>query len=131
MKKFIEFYNANKRIIAIIAVVLAIILIIWALTRDPKVNTSTGGSRSLAECLKDKGAKFYGTSWCPHCTNQKAMFGEDAKNLPYIECSKNGTREVTQVCKDAGITSFPTWKINGETFNGSLTKDQLKQVAGC
>ncbi len=35
---------------------------------DPKV-------RALAEHLKDKGVLFYGASWCPHCQEQKRLFG--------------------------------------------------------
>ena len=31
--------------------------------------------RGLAERVADSGAVFYGASWCPHCQEQKAMFG--------------------------------------------------------
>src|SRR5687767_6111588 len=42
--------------------------------------------RGLAERLDDSGAIFYGASWCPHCQEQKAMFGASADRLPYVEC---------------------------------------------
>jgi len=28
----------------------------------------------FAKCLTQKGAKMYGTFWCPHCQNQKKEF---------------------------------------------------------
>ena len=31
---------------------------------------------NLAQCLTDKGAKFYGAFWCSHCQEQKAEFGK-------------------------------------------------------
>jgi len=40
----------------------------------------------LAKHLSASGAKFYGAYWCPHCADQKAMFGQAAALLPYIEC---------------------------------------------
>src|SRR3989344_8083454 len=40
----------------------------------------------FARCLKDRGAIFYGAFWCPHCQNQKTMFGRSSRLLPYVEC---------------------------------------------
>ena len=37
---------------------------------------SEGGEVSLAQCLTEKEVIMYGTEWCSHCKNQKAMFGE-------------------------------------------------------
>src|SRR5438067_1720350 len=52
------------------------------------VNENTPGKYdSFAKCLKSKRATFYGAFWCPHCQNQKTMFGKAAKYLPYFECS--------------------------------------------
>jgi hypothetical protein len=28
----------------------------------------------FAQCITDSGAVFYGTEWCSHCKNQKALF---------------------------------------------------------
>ena len=40
----------------------------------------------MAKCLTDKGAKFYGASWCSWCKKEKELFGEAAQYLPYVEC---------------------------------------------
>jgi thiol-disulfide isomerase/thioredoxin len=77
---------------------------------------STNGAQSgkydtFATCLKDKGAIFYGAFWCPHCQEQKKLFGSSVKLLPYVECSTADGQGQLQVCKDKNITSYPTWKL--------------------
>ena len=63
---------------------------------------------TFAQCLKDKGAIFYGAFWCPHCQAQKARFGKSSKLLPYVECSTPDSKGQTQICKDVGITTYQT-----------------------
>lgn len=69
---------------------------------------------TFAQCLKDKGAVFYGAFWCPHCQAQKARFGKSAKLLPYVECSTPDSRGQLQICKDVGITTYPTWHFTND-----------------
>jgi uncharacterized membrane protein len=91
---------------------------------DPKL-------RALAEHLAKTDAKFYGASWCPHCTQQKTIFGSSASRLPYIECSPAGRKgpEAT-VCKKLNIRTYPTWIINGQRREGILTAEDLAQYSG-
>jgi uncharacterized membrane protein/glutaredoxin len=86
--------------------------------------------RGLAEHLSRNDAKFYGASWCPHCTDQKELFGASGRRLPYVECSPGGpnTRQAA-ACNDAGIKSYPTWVINGERYTGTQTLDALAQYS--
>ena len=114
----------NKKIIWGIIVIAMIIYVIWYYSR----NESSGDKKDLASCLKNKGAKFYGASYCSHCNKQKQMFGDDAKNLPYIECETPKNPE----CASANITGYPTWVFpNGKTTTGALTIEQLKEYSGC
>jgi len=88
----------------------------------------------FAQCLKDKGAIFYGTFWCPHCQSQKAKFGTAVKYLPYVECSTSNGQGQTQVCKDAGITNYPTWQFNASSTNRLVGEQELSLLAektGC
>ena len=71
-------------------------------------NNRPAPADGLAQCLEKDGAKFYGAFWCPHCQEQKRLFGNSTRLLPYIECSKNDMTQ-TQVCIDAKIESYPTW----------------------
>jgi uncharacterized membrane protein len=86
--------------------------------------------RGLATHLVKIDAKFYGASWCPHCTQQKEMFGSSASRLPYIECSPGGPRApVAQTCRDARIESYPTWIINGQRYGGTQTLQGLAEFS--
>ena len=95
-----------------------------------------GGDESkieLAKCLTDKGAKFYGASWCPHCANQKTLFGAAGKYVPYIECADPANaNQQTAVCEDAGIESYPTWVFaDGSRKSGVVPLEVLASKAGC
>jgi uncharacterized membrane protein/glutaredoxin len=83
--------------------------------------------QALAEHLTEEGVLFYGASWCPHCQEQKRLFGASAGRLPYIECSPAGPNTPqAPSCASAGIQSYPTWVINGMTIAGEvLTLAQL------
>lgn len=82
--------------------------------------------RALAVHLSESGARFYGASWCPHCNQQKELFGASADRLPYVECSPGG-RGTPQApaCRDAGIRAYPTWTLDGERHRGLLSPVEL------
>ncbi|HWP58858.1 MAG TPA: vitamin K epoxide reductase family protein [Candidatus Acidoferrales bacterium] len=87
--------------------------------------------RALAEHLTGTGAKFYGASWCPHCQEQKELFGASAKRLPYIECSPGGRRgPQARQCQTARIETYPTWIIQGLRHEGVLSLKQLSDLSG-
>ena len=86
--------------------------------------------RGLAEHLVKTDAKFYGASWCPHCSEQKELFGTSSSRVPYTECSPGGPRAPqAQVCNDAGIKTYPTWIINGQRYSGTQSLDSLAQFS--
>lgn len=87
----------------------------------------------LAECLTKNGAKMYGAYWCTHCINQKKAFGNAVSKIDYVECAVAGSpREQIQVCKDAGVTSYPTWIFaDGSKLSGELSFQELSEKAGC
>lgn len=85
--------------------------------------------RGLAETLSRSDAKFYGASWCPHCQDQKKLFGSSAKRVPYVECSPGGPQAPSApICKEKNITSFPTWIVNGQRYTGVLPLDELAKI---
>jgi len=86
--------------------------------------------RGLAEHLSKSDAKFYGASWCPHCNDQKKLFGSSTKKIPYIECSPGGQQApAAPACKEKNIQSYPTWIINGQRYTGVQQLDQLAQLS--
>jgi hypothetical protein len=87
---------------------------------------------SFAKCLADKQAKMYGLYWCPHCADQKRMFGESFQHIPYIECAIRGSHELAPECKVAGVKLFPSWQFGTEAPKvGVLSLDELSQKTGC
>lgn len=86
--------------------------------------------RGLAEHLTTTEAKFYGASWCPHCQDQKTLFGSSAKRVPYVECSPAGPQgPVATECRDRNISSYPTWIINGQRHTGVQPLDSLARLS--
>lgn len=115
------------------AVLVALILIIWSGRSGKNPGGYENGELSaLANCLKESGALFYGTFWCPHCDAQKDLFGSAAKELPYIECSTADGRGQLPVCAEAQIAGYPTWVFaDGSRLSGQLPLEVLASQTGC
>jgi hypothetical protein len=87
---------------------------------------------SFAKCLASKQAKMYGLYWCPHCADQKAMFGSAFKYVPYVECAIKGSKELAPECKIAGVKLFPSWQFEMDPpKEGVLSLDALSEKTGC
>ena len=86
---------------------------------------------ALATHLHTTPIKMYGASWCPHCQEQKDMFGAAFAKIPYVECSPNGRgTPQARACADAGIKSYPTWILDGERYLGIQTLEELAAITG-
>lgn len=118
----------NKTVIIIIAaLIIGFSVFLWL-----RSASQPGKFDQFADCLKEKGAVFYGTFWCTHCQNQKALFGKSAKRLPYIECSTPDSRGQTTVCKDKKIEGYPTWEFkDGSRLSGEIALKELAEKTGC
>lgn len=118
-----------------ITIFWAVIVAVVLLAIGVSFYSSTGPSQydGFAQCLKDKGVVMYGAFWCPHCQRTKAMFGTAVKYLPYIECSTPDGQGQTQVCKDKGIKSYPTWVFPATTttLTGEHSFSELSALSGC
>ena len=88
---------------------------------------------SLARCLREKGAVFYGAHWCPVCAEQKQYFDGYSYLLPYVECY-DGPKEdgSNDRCTTEGIESYPTWKFSdGTVQTGARKPEELAEATGC
>ena len=108
---------------------LALTGIVWLHLAGP----APEGQESFASCLGESGARLYGAWWCPHCAEQKELFGDAASSLPYIECSEQGNpRAQLGVCRDVGISAYPTWVLpDGSRRTGPLSLPELAAATGC
>ncbi len=97
----------------------------------PIVNVSGSAEIELARHLSNIGAKEYGAFWCPHCHEQKELFGKEAAALiNYVECDPRGKNGKPELCKKAEIKGFPTWKMNGQTYEGVQPLEKLANLTG-
>lgn len=100
----------------------------------PAVTTTSGPAQiALARHLRQIGAKEYGAYWCPHCHDQKMLFGKEAaKIIDYFECDPKGQNSRAEICQAAAtnIKGFPTWEIQGQFYSGTQTLDKLADLSG-
>ncbi|HXF82028.1 MAG TPA: vitamin K epoxide reductase family protein [bacterium] len=122
--------GARSWALAAVGFLLAVGVLVggYAASRPPSAEQAYAAG--LAAYLKASGAKFYGAYWCPHCEDQKAMFGPAAAQLPYIECDGRSPIGQPALCAAAGIRAFPTWEIGGRRYEGVLSLAQLAQLVG-
>ena len=87
---------------------------------------------TFAQCLAEKKATMYGSFLCPHCDDQKRLFGSSFRYVPYVECSIRGTRQMTFPCMAAQIRFTPTWIFaDGDRLTGVQPLKTLGERAGC
>lgn len=103
-----------------------IIVSILLVTACSSKNVAPGLHDLLAACMTANGAVMYGTEWCPHCKNQKEIFGTSFSLIRYIDCDK-----YRKECVDAGVEGYPTWKINGTNYAGTQSLYFLAEKSGC
>jgi len=97
----------------------------WEIT-----TTSGEAEMALAKHLTETGAKKYGAFWCPHCYDQKQLFGKEAfAEVNYLECDSKGKNPQREACMAAGIQSFPTWEIDGKFYPGTKTLAELAELS--
>lgn len=85
---------------------------------------------AFAKALADAGVKFYGAAWCPFCTEQKELFEDGGRFLPFIEVTK-ADRTLNAVGTAEGITTFPTWEFPDDTrATGVLSLATIAQRSG-
>ncbi len=108
----------------LITIIFLFFILIVSCNKDGKYD-------DFAKCLTEKGVKMYGAVWCPHCQNEKEMFGKSWQYMNYVECAApNGGQ--AQACAQAGIELYPTWEFpNNEKIAEEFTIEQLSQKTGC
>jgi hypothetical protein len=70
---------------------------------------------------------MYGTYWCPHCQNEKKIFGSAFQYVPYVECTQE-----TAKCTAMNIDGYPTWVFpDGKRLVGEQGLYKLSEESGC
>ncbi|GIW98701.1 MAG: peptidyl-prolyl cis-trans isomerase [Pirellulaceae bacterium] len=85
---------------------------------------------AFAKALADSGTRFFGAAWCPFCTEQKELFEDGGKYLPFIEVT-NPDRTPNSIAVSEGITQYPTWEFpDGTRLTGVQSLDTISQRSG-
>lgn len=113
--------------LSLLALLALPLMFLTACNTRPTTDVDTSAMDSFAECLTTNGVKMYGTATCPHCKQQKAMFGPSFEKIDYIDCA-----ETPEVCTEAGIQGVPTWEYPDGTFKQGVQELKiLGQSIGC
>jgi len=94
------------------------------------IGDSTPYQVSLAKHLGSIGAKMFGSYKCPHCIDQKKEFGSAFNFIEYVECDNRGANANPSLCFAKGISSYPTWEINGKYYQGQYKLSKLAEISG-
>ncbi|MBI2135875.1 hypothetical protein HYU06_02275 [Candidatus Woesearchaeota archaeon] len=101
---------------------------------------------NFAKCITEKGVTMYGVFWCPHCANQKKMFGSSFKLINYVECDPrcikdennklpiycNGMIGNPELCRQKNVKLYPHWEFSdGINEEGVMTFEDLAAKSGC
>ena len=116
-----------KKLTWLIIWFFAMLVLSWCGAQTTIETVSSPAIIELATCLTNNGATFYGTERCPHCKDQKRLFGEAMSQVNYIDCDQNGP-----VCQWAWVKGYPTWIFaDGWELVGMQTLEALAVKAGC
>ena len=131
-----------------ILLALAVLMggLIWASVVDPDrpeaavtskgvppvvTGISSPAAVDLADHLTASGAVMYSAYWCPHCHEQKELFGKQASDeLQVVECAPDGRNNQADLCRSKGLTGFPSWEIKGEIDSGVKPLSDLADLSG-
>lgn len=80
----------------------------------------------FTKCLTEKGAIMYGNTYCTYTAKQLNFFGKSDKYLNYVKCANN-----QELCDEKGVSTTPTWEINGEMYPQVQTFERLSELTGC
>ena len=130
--------------VVLVALVVALAGLGWAAAVDrpadqgggrgvplPVTTTSSPQAIALAEHLTSTGAVMYSAWWCPHCNDQKQLFGKEAAaKLRVIECAPDGRNSQKALCDTKAIEGFPSWEIKGQLDSGVKSLQQLAELSG-
>ncbi len=97
---------------------------------SPPITTVSSEQKiNFAKFLRDNNIVMYSAYWCPHCNDQKQLFGKKAVDeLLIVECAKDGKDNNYKLCQEKGIEGFPSWEINNQILSGTMSLNELAEM---
>jgi len=118
-------------LVIIIVLILSLITLILIINNIKILKSDL--KDNFAQCLTNKGVKYYHSFQCPHCKAQDEMFGNAKRYLPIIECGAlDGSTEWNKECVNNNVYSVPQWHFpNGAILYGTQPLEVLAKESGC
>lgn len=110
---------AKKRKWVTIVIIFAVLLLSVTVLNRSHPETED----DVAKCIGENGV-LYIQFGCHACETQEAMFGDNYEYLTVVDCWVD--RE-----KCLGVRATPTWIINGKSYIGVKSVEELKKLTGC
>tara|TARA_Y100000589_G_scaffold331711_1_gene386501 strand:- start:1935 stop:2873 length:939 start_codon:yes stop_codon:yes gene_type:complete len=97
---------------------------------SPAITTRSSLQKiNFAKFLSDNKIVMYSAYWCPHCHDQKQLFGKEATEfLTVVECAKDGKNNQYSLCQTKEIEGFPSWEINNNIYSGTRNLNELAEM---
>ena len=120
--------NTMKKKLLLLWSLFTIAIIAWCGANSTNTDQWPTAEDTLAACLTEQWVTMYGTERCPHCRDQKKLFGKNAFDaVRYVDCDKQRTQ-----CQVAGVQWFPTRITqSGDKYPGTQELSELATIAWC
>ena len=127
----------RKRIFISFAILVALVIIFFVVADQVSKNNdiakysglsiSDGVSNSgISECLSKLNMSLYISSDDSDTTLKNIAILDYLQYFKIHNCFINN-----EPCAELGITSYPAWIINGKTYVGELSEEDLMEFSGC
>jgi len=123
-------WAARRWPVVVLPAAAALVFVAGGYALSERQEQASAYAEGLAKHLAASDAKFYGAYWCPACTDQKRLFGQAARYLPYVECDPRSPEARPRECEAAGVRAYPTWVIRGRKYEGTLPLEELARLSG-
>lgn len=125
-----------KQGIFVIALFGIIIFLIGCASQTQEQKVSATNLDAFAQCLTEKGVKFYGSYICSACLATKKAFGSSFEYIEEIECHPRGPNPQTDLCLKRDIKKTPTWILEKDgaeikRLEGFQVMEGLAEFSGC
>lgn len=126
-----KLHKTTDKISYTLLVCIAAIVLIAAFVSCVLLNDDTDVSMDdIANNITANGWILYSTTTCPHCVEQKDVFGDDIERIVVINCDVS--EDAYNQCIANNITGVPAWinSVTGEVRVGMQNVDNLIEMGG-
>jgi hypothetical protein len=117
-------YNIVMGILISLLIFLAALLIWIDSNNVPSKNPEKNETDIIKECLNRTEITLYGKKDSLVFIAQKEELGELFEAIPFVDCLREKEK-----CE--GVLLIPAWRLKGNLYYGSFSRDVLIRLTGC